>query len=605
MARTYLGHTQTAANADLDALASGTASAGWVQAGAGTVARTISAKLRDVVSVTDFGAVGTASQADSTTNTTAFRAAFAAGALARKNVYIPSGTYVVDDNFTFTSLHNGMSVYGDGPSSCIKLANSPNSGNVEAGWMFLLDGTALAPLRSLRITGLRLDGSKDTTTWSDSSYGIVGYTDAVLENCVVDSCWAHDFRTSGFNTFAGGIRFTNDESYNNTAHGLGVSVDNTFTGVCEVYQFRAHGNGGYGLDAGRGCRTFVRGVEAYENTQGGIKYSIGTVLLDIDGVHVYNNGTAGVSGPGFTDTDTTGNGIILIGSVVTHDNAGPGFRATSANTLDIRRVVSYDNDCYVASSVAAYDILIGATSLLDYFSAGYLRSDNAPSHGILIDGSTIKAYSIDTVEVVGAQDGGFVDNTTGPVNATIGQIVLRDNNKAGTVGASGAAAQLESTNSTFNIGSLVCRDDQGVPTQTGGLYASLGATVKIGAATFGTGITTPYFSASSGTTINVGNGYGAIRTVTSTPASALDFGDETILCDATGGVITIALKAVVNMAGKVYRIKKIDASGNAITINPNSAELIDGAATYALAAQWDSAVIQCDGAAWYVVGIGP
>ena len=55
MARTYLGYTQTAANADLDELAAGTA-AGWIQSGAGAVERTVSAKLRETLSLQDFGA---------------------------------------------------------------------------------------------------------------------------------------------------------------------------------------------------------------------------------------------------------------------------------------------------------------------------------------------------------------------------------------------------------------------------------------------------------------------------------------------------------------------------------------------------------------------
>lgn len=55
MARTYLGYTQTAANADLDALAAGSASSAWSQSGSGTVARTISSKICDVQNVADFG----------------------------------------------------------------------------------------------------------------------------------------------------------------------------------------------------------------------------------------------------------------------------------------------------------------------------------------------------------------------------------------------------------------------------------------------------------------------------------------------------------------------------------------------------------------------
>ena len=291
--------------------------------------------------------------------------------------------------------------------------------------------------------------------------------------------------------------------------------------------------------------------------------------------------------------------MIIIGTVVTHDNHGVGFRCTSANTLRIGRVVSYDNDCYVASSVAAYDILIGSTTLLDYFEAGALYSENAPNHGILIDGSTLKTYSIGAVEVVGAQDGGFVDNTTGPVYGPIGQLVLRNNNKAGTAGAAGSAAQFESTNSFYHIGSLVCYDSQGSPTQTGGLYASLGATVKVTRATFGTGIATPYYVASSGTVILHENAWTAIRSVSATTTAL--YTDDTILVDATGAARTVNLPAATNQTGKRYTIKKIDASVNAVTVDPSGAETVDGAATYPLVVQYQSVTCQSDGTTWWVL----
>ncbi len=371
-----------------------------------------------------------------------------------------------------------------------------------------------------------------------------------------------------------------------------------FTGMARITNLTTHGQLG-GLDVGRGCRTVVRGVEAYENDDQGVKYSLDTIFLDIDGVHTHHNGVAGVKGLGFTETDTTGgNGIILIGTVVTHDNVGPGFRCTSANTLDIGRIISYDNDCYVSSAVAAYDILIGSTDLLDYFHAGYLYSENAPNSGILIDGSTVKAYSIDTVEVVGAQDAGFLDNTTGPVDATIGQMILRDNNKAATAGSAGAVVQVE-RDGTFNVGSAVFFDSQGSPTQTGAFYFSSGVIAKIGTATFGTGITTPYYRASSGTYILHENTWTDISAITAT--ATLGWIEDTVLADATSGAITVNLNGVAGMKYKKYTVKKTDASGNAVTVDPNGAETIDGAATYPLTVRYQSVTFQSDGNQWWIL----
>ncbi len=99
----------------------------------------------------------------------------------------------------------------------------------------------------------------------------------------------------------------------------------------------------------------------------------------------------------------------------------------------------------------------------------------------------------------------------------------------------------------------------------------------------------------------------AIRaiTVADTPYS-VDAGldpDLVILADASGGAITIDLPAASTVGGHHYWIKRIEASVNVITIDPYSAETIDGASTYALDGGTTAGVhILCDGTNWHVVG---
>lgn len=87
------------------AASGGSALVGFLQSGTGATARTVQAKLRDVVSVKDFGAVG-----DGAANDTA---AFNAAATAASTVRVPAGTYLlntspnaatylVDEGATFT-----------------------------------------------------------------------------------------------------------------------------------------------------------------------------------------------------------------------------------------------------------------------------------------------------------------------------------------------------------------------------------------------------------------------------------------------------------------------------------------------------------------------
>ena len=75
-------------------------------------------------------------------------------------------------------------------------------------------------------------------------------------------------------------------------------------------------------------------------------------------------------------------------------------------------------------------------------------------------------------------------------------------------------------------------------------------------------------------------------------------------CNAVGGAMTVNLPAAIGK-GRLVTIKKIDSSANAVTIDGNSSETIDGATTYSLAAQYD--VVQMIDAAtgvWEITSTG-
>lgn len=73
----------------------------------------------------------------------------------------------------------------------------------------------------------------------------------------------------------------------------------------------------------------------------------------------------------------------------------------------------------------------------------------------------------------------------------------------------------------------------------------------------------------------------------------------TVLVDATGGAVTITLPPVSQHPSRVYTIKKVDVSANAVTVTANAAETIDGSNTYSLATQWKSVTVISDGTQWY------
>ncbi len=70
--------------------------------------------------------------------------------------------------------------------------------------------------------------------------------------------------------------------------------------------------------------------------------------------------------------------------------------------------------------------------------------------------------------------------------------------------------------------------------------------------------------------------------------------------DSTSGAITVTLPAAASNNRTVYVIRKTVAHANAVTIDPNGAELIDGGATLAVAdntAKW----IMCNGTGWVTI----
>lgn len=90
-------------------------------------------------------------------------------------------------------------------------------------------------------------------------------------------------------------------------------------------------------------------------------------------------------------------------------------------------------------------------------------------------------------------------------------------------------------------------------------------------------------------------------TVTKTSAYTATTSDFTILCDATSGAFSITLPAAAANPGRIFNVKKVDSSANAVTIQANAAELIDGANTKSIAAQYQSAQIQSNGTFWSVI----
>lgn len=91
----------------------------------------------------------------------------------------------------------------------------------------------------------------------------------------------------------------------------------------------------------------------------------------------------------------------------------------------------------------------------------------------------------------------------------------------------------------------------------------------------------------------------SIQTKSST--YTLTLADDVILADASGGGFSVNLPAANTAIGKVFDVKKIDSTGNAVTLDGNGSETIDGMTTLDITSQYVSIKIISDGSGWYIL----
>ena len=78
--------------------------------------------------------------------------------------------------------------------------------------------------------------------------------------------------------------------------------------------------------------------------------------------------------------------------------------------------------------------------------------------------------------------------------------------------------------------------------------------------------------------------------------------DHTILVNCASGNVTLTLPTAVGCAGRMYVIKRIDATNNAANINADGSEEIEGSTNPASVATLGSLIIQSDNAGWWKMG---
>lgn len=93
----------------------------------------------------------------------------------------------------------------------------------------------------------------------------------------------------------------------------------------------------------------------------------------------------------------------------------------------------------------------------------------------------------------------------------------------------------------------------------------------------------------------------SLNIVTKTSNYNATSSDHVIIGNATSASFTITLPPTLRGKGIIYHIKKIDSSGNTITLDGNASETIDGETTKVISVQYDNVMLISDGSNWHII----
>lgn len=308
-------------NADVNASAGIVASKlSFTQSGSGAVARTIDSKLKDVVSVEDFGAVGDGVFASGagTDNSAAFQAAInslTSPLNGGKSLYVPAGVYKLASQITIPS---GVSIIGEGPWNSIVFC--PNA-FANTGGLIRLNGAGGPPTS---VSGLGILAQ----TGGASGYGLVSVANGVF----LDWLWVNGFavgiqlsQTDNFLTnFASELNTTNlyiTETDVNVSNGTVYGGTNGVT----VVNNSSVGNG----------RVHLTGVRATTCAQNG--FFLGPAkYVDVTGCSVSHVNNGALSTSGITvDTSTDVSIVGFNASLGTTSTTSTGIKITGSTRVSV------------------------------------------------------------------------------------------------------------------------------------------------------------------------------------------------------------------------------------------------------------------------------
>jgi len=407
------------------ALSSGASLIGYTQGGADSVATTVQAKLRETVSITDFGAVGDGTTVD----TNAIQFALDSGA---STIYFPEGTFVVDQIFppsnttlvmtagtTIKAISNipanhrmltiqGVSnvrVLGNG-ATITGIKSEYTSGEQRHGVFINIANTVVVSGLTVKDTG----GDGIVITSSDE---LVGPTS---ENITIENCICDNNRRQGLSLVSGKKITINNCVFKNTtgttpSSGIDIEpdagswqqLDDIVISNCEF-----NNNDGAGLSVflpnsytlspgsvlpaiNNNFNLTVENCAFYDNAYG---FTFDANCADPTGVKVYGN--ISVSNCSFYDTtysaiaagrhsvnfdfmyfnnifirnaNTAANTTTYLGSAITINGNNDVLANAQVGKISFNNVTVVDN-----SSTLQYTLAAGnASAITDVYFSGYIN----------------------------------------------------------------------------------------------------------------------------------------------------------------------------------------------------------------------------------------
>ena len=509
----------------------------FLAAGSGASQRTVLDKLRDAVSVKDFGAVGDGVADD----TAAIQAALSA-ASAGTAVFVPAGTYLISTTLSVASAY--VTIIGEGWASVIQQTSVAAS-----------KGAITCSADGLTVTNIKLESPTQTGN-ENIAINASKTASAAVYDIHVEDVW--------FEKFSYAIVVVNAHRcfvHNNYIYSTGDNSTDTGGAIqlAGAVQTTISGN----IITGDSANKFQHGIyisgDISETTVTSNSISDGFYSY---GIHIY--GSTFVTGRfgmivSENQINDVPNGIIFSNSGVANSNVRAvsiidnkvyvTLRAVFVNGADVSNVI-IDGNYFRSGGSGAANSILELTQ-----SAGQSASDVRITNNVFKD---FRNGGIDLNNAVSMSGFRIEGNTFDPATSGDACITLDDP----------ATVTTEYVN-------MVVQNNRNV-----------GSNSIVISPTFYNGYKSASWMSMNNNSFDPED-WTRVAAVSST--YTVISSDQTLLVTTGGSGVTINLPTVTGGAalnGRVIYVAKVDGGAGTVTIDPFGAQTINGAATYTLATQY-------------------